>query len=514
LVDFKEKVVLDVGAGTGVLSFFALQGGARKVYAVEASNMSAHCSKLVKANNFSDRMTVIAGKIEEIDLPEEVDVIISEPMGYMLFNERMLETYLHAKKWLKPGGKMFPTQGILYVSPFTDEALYLEQMGKSYFWQQRSFHGVDVSVLHAEAVDEYFRQPIVDTFDLRILMSRPIGHMTDFATAHERELHKIDIPLTFKSWTTGYMHGLAFWFDVSFIGAQTTVWLSTAPFQPLTHWYQVRLLLRQPLYVQEEQEITGMVHMVANERQSYDITATVKVVATDVQSTGTYDLKNPNFRYMSAAQVPPGSLHTNPTETFFDSQMVGGGEQQPHTASLQQVPIQQPHPQIIRSSSGQVGHLNQQHSMGELQTGTEVIPVINGSIISPSVHQQTPQGVIPLAQQALTSYSPSPAYGHYSQPRQASVGRQGQHWGGSLQPVQTVSHSAAHQHGMGVGGLVDLGTGTVQHGVGTFQYGMGVAQHAHTNQHVISSPPNENVLYQKWSSQQQPTVLQAVASRS
>ena len=48
---------------------------------------------------------VISGKIEEIDLPEKVDMIISEPMGYMLYNERMLETYLHGKKWLKPGGK-------------------------------------------------------------------------------------------------------------------------------------------------------------------------------------------------------------------------------------------------------------------------------------------------------------------------------------------------------------------------------------------------------------------------
>ena len=51
-----------------------------------------------------DRITVIAGKIEEIELPEQVDVVISEPMGYMLFNERMLETFLHAKKWLKPDG--------------------------------------------------------------------------------------------------------------------------------------------------------------------------------------------------------------------------------------------------------------------------------------------------------------------------------------------------------------------------------------------------------------------------
>ena len=35
---------------------------------------------------------------------------------------------------LSSSGKMYPTQGILYVAPFTDEALYLEQMGKTYFW--------------------------------------------------------------------------------------------------------------------------------------------------------------------------------------------------------------------------------------------------------------------------------------------------------------------------------------------------------------------------------------------
>lgn len=58
------------------------------------------------ANNLGDKIFVVPGKIEEIDLPEKVDVIISEPMGYMLYNERMLETYLHAKKWLKPGGKL------------------------------------------------------------------------------------------------------------------------------------------------------------------------------------------------------------------------------------------------------------------------------------------------------------------------------------------------------------------------------------------------------------------------
>lgn len=60
---------------------------------------------------FSGRIIVIPGKIEEIELPEKVDVIISEPMGYMLFNERMLETYLHAKKFLTQPNGMFETRG-------------------------------------------------------------------------------------------------------------------------------------------------------------------------------------------------------------------------------------------------------------------------------------------------------------------------------------------------------------------------------------------------------------------
>ncbi|CAB0028801.1 unnamed protein product [Trichogramma brassicae] len=106
--DFKDKVVLDVGAGSGILSFFAAQAGAKIVYAVEASNMANHAKTLVDANNLSDKIIIIAGKIEEIVIPEKVDCIVSEPMGYMLYNERMLETYLHAKKWLAPARQFSP----------------------------------------------------------------------------------------------------------------------------------------------------------------------------------------------------------------------------------------------------------------------------------------------------------------------------------------------------------------------------------------------------------------------
>ena len=276
--------------------------------------------------------------MEEVDIPEPVDIIISEPMGYMLFNERMLESYIHARKWLKPGGKMFPTHGILYTAPFTDDALYMEQYSKANFWTLTNFHGIDLSVLRGTALEECFKQPILDTFDVRVLMARPVGHMTDFMKADETDLHKMDIPVKFELWTSGMLHGLAFWFDVAFIGSESTVWLSTAPFQPLTHWYQIRCLFPNPVFVSAGQELTGVVHLTANERQSYDVEIDLSVTGTTIHLMSSHDLKNPNFRYMTIPPVPPGSCHSNPTEAYWESQ-----QQATMPANLdQQNPTSQP----------------------------------------------------------------------------------------------------------------------------------------------------------------------------
>ncbi|ELU16220.1 hypothetical protein CAPTEDRAFT_179627 [Capitella teleta] len=318
--DFQDKVVvMDVGAGSGILSFFAVQAGAKKVYAIEASSMALHCEALVKQNRLTDKITVIAGKIEEVEVPEQVDIIISEPMGYMLFNERMLETFLHAKKWLKPGGKMFPTQGDLHIAPFTDDSLYMEQFSKANFWYQPSFHGVDLSNLREAAVKEYFRQPIVDTFDMRICLARSHKYVVDFQTAKEEELHDIEIPLSFTMQQSGTVHGLAFWFDVAFLGSQNAVWLSTAPTQPLTHWYQVRCLLQDPIFVKQGQTLAGKVHLISNSRQSYDVEMELQVPGTSLSSSTTLDLKNPFFRYTGQQPIaPPGTNQVSPSDQYWN----------------------------------------------------------------------------------------------------------------------------------------------------------------------------------------------------
>ncbi|CAI8058125.1 Protein arginine N-methyltransferase 2, partial [Geodia barretti] len=79
------KVVLDLGCGTGILSVFsACLGDSRKVYAVEASDICEQAERVISHNSLSEKVSVIQTKAEDLELPEKVDLIVSEWMGTML----------------------------------------------------------------------------------------------------------------------------------------------------------------------------------------------------------------------------------------------------------------------------------------------------------------------------------------------------------------------------------------------------------------------------------------------
>jgi len=203
--DFAGKVVLDVGTGSGILAFFALQAGAAKVYAIDASDSVHVARKIAAANGFADRIQVIQGKVEDIELPEKVDIIVSEPIGFLLVHERMLETYVVAReKFLKPGGLMMPTTGSILLCPFTDDALYRDQASKASFWNNSNFYGIDFSSVSAQAHSEYFSQAIVGFIDPTTLISNQrVVHTIDFSEVECPDLQDFRIEFSFLITKTG-----------------------------------------------------------------------------------------------------------------------------------------------------------------------------------------------------------------------------------------------------------------------------------------------------------------------
>jgi type I protein arginine methyltransferase len=146
---FRDKVVLDIGTGSGILAVWAAQAGARKVYAIEYTDMAQHARNVVAANHVSHIVTVLQCAVEDLVLPVEqdslemeaaldedddantasdtcrcVDIIISEWMGYFLLRESMLDSIVRARdKFLKRHtGLLFPSHCTMYVAPVTDEA--------------------------------------------------------------------------------------------------------------------------------------------------------------------------------------------------------------------------------------------------------------------------------------------------------------------------------------------------------------------------------------------------------
>jgi protein-L-isoaspartate O-methyltransferase len=85
-------VVLDAGSGSGILSFFAAQAGARQVLAVEFDPFVAQClEQSVRANGLSDTITVICGDVRSAALPQQVDVFIAEMIDTGLIDEMQAE---------------------------------------------------------------------------------------------------------------------------------------------------------------------------------------------------------------------------------------------------------------------------------------------------------------------------------------------------------------------------------------------------------------------------------------
>lgn len=95
------------------------------------STIIEKAQEIVEVNGMADKITLLQGKMEEVELPfPQVDIIVSEWMGYFLLYESMLDTVLYARdKYLVPGGLMFPDKATIHMAGIEDGEYKDEKIG-------------------------------------------------------------------------------------------------------------------------------------------------------------------------------------------------------------------------------------------------------------------------------------------------------------------------------------------------------------------------------------------------
>ncbi|XP_063221669.1 protein arginine N-methyltransferase 9-like [Bacillus rossius redtenbacheri] len=116
-----DKVVLDIGCGTGILSLFAVEGDASKVYACDGSDtMIQIATQVVESNNASSKVKLINKLSHDLqipsDIPSRVSLVVTEIFDAGLLGERVLQTILHAwDSLLAPDGEVLPRGAVLWA---------------------------------------------------------------------------------------------------------------------------------------------------------------------------------------------------------------------------------------------------------------------------------------------------------------------------------------------------------------------------------------------------------------
>lgn len=275
---FEGRVVIDVGCGTGVLSIFSAWAGARKVFAIEASDMAHHARNIVRDNNLGHVVTVVHGRAEDCELldddgtPVRADVIVSEWMGYFLVYEAMYESVFYARdRWLKPEGVMFPSHATLFLCPFTNDKYFNDRV---FFWQD--VYGVNMTSLTDYAKSSAFDSVVVEGIETpNCLANGEVIKFFDCRTASVAEVQNFRSTFAFTFSHAGTFHGFAGYFTVYFAPTAllndpsevdlSTAWvLSTSPFEPLTHWRQSQFFTGDRIAVTPGQTVQGEIEVTQN----------------------------------------------------------------------------------------------------------------------------------------------------------------------------------------------------------------------------------------------------------
>ena len=142
-------VVLDLGTGSGLLAVLACRAGARRVYAIEASDAVQMGTLLTSTTEFAERIEFVHATSQEVALSEPVDVIVGDIHDTFGFQPGGLASIMDVRdRLLKPGGTLIPQATELMIAPLEAAALYAREID---VWNG-CVHGVGLSSIRPFAV--------------------------------------------------------------------------------------------------------------------------------------------------------------------------------------------------------------------------------------------------------------------------------------------------------------------------------------------------------------------------
>ncbi|CAH0726157.1 unnamed protein product, partial [Brenthis ino] len=257
----KDKFVLDLGCGTGILSMFCATAGAKTVYALDQSEVIYHAMDIIRENNLENTIKTVKGRLENTKLPDKVDIIVSEWMGYFLLFEGMLDSVIYARDhYLKPGGLLLPNKCNISLVANGDVETHKKLIE---FWSD--VYGYKMNCMKSEVV----REASIDVVPSKHIISEPcVVKEIDIYTCNTEVVNftsKFKLPIT----SDGVLTSLVGYFD-TFFDLPHNISFTTGPHKTPTHWKQTVFFFRDCKEVKKGDVIEGTITC---NRQKTDVRA-------------------------------------------------------------------------------------------------------------------------------------------------------------------------------------------------------------------------------------------------
>ena len=227
------RTVADLGAGTGVLSFFARELGATECWLYDPGTVLDLAEALATANRIDGLHFVPVHSLEAED-PPPVDLVVAEVLGNFAYEEGVLDTLRDAQRFLAEGGRLMPSALVQFAQPVTSDRFDRELTSF-----RTVGHGLDLELAERIARNNMYVHPIEarDLLSVQPAQWDAVDLVGEFSSAREGSV-SWDAPQTTR------VYGFALWWEAELAPGVT---LSTSPHLERTHWDQIYLPLSTPI---------------------------------------------------------------------------------------------------------------------------------------------------------------------------------------------------------------------------------------------------------------------------